>query len=114
MLETSEVRAYEFIHKGANYILVDTPGFDDSRKNDGEITELILTWLRDSLMQGTRLNGVIYLHRISDPRMGGTAVRNSRMFRKLCGVNAFKNVILATTFWEKVSPADGDRREREL
>lgn len=46
--------------------------------------------------------------------MGGTALRNIRMFRKLCGADAFKNVILATTFWELVTPAVGANREKEL
>ncbi|RFU33052.1 hypothetical protein B7463_g3282, partial [Scytalidium lignicola] len=112
--ETSEVRAYEFSHKNMNYTLIDTPGFDDTSFNDGEITELILNWLRTSFLEETRLNGVIYLHRICDPRMGGTALRNNRMFRKLCGEQAFKNVILATTFWENITMDTGESREKEL
>lgn len=60
------------------------------------------------------MNGVIYLHRIIETRMRGTAIRNNRMFRKLCGDEAFKNIILATTFWEDVSEKDGERREEEL
>ncbi|KAF8850292.1 P-loop containing nucleoside triphosphate hydrolase protein [Acephala macrosclerotiorum] len=112
--ETSEVRAYEFFHKDTSFILVDTPGFDDTKSNDNQITQMILDWLRSSLLEGTQLNGVIYLHRISDPRMGGTALRNNRMFRKLCGENAFKNVILATTFWEGVPAHIGAQREKEL
>ncbi|KAH9214365.1 P-loop containing nucleoside triphosphate hydrolase protein [Leptodontidium sp. 2 PMI_412] len=99
--ETSEVRAYEFLHNGKQYILVDTPGFDDTTRSDSQITEKILTWLKTSMIEGTRLNGVIYLHRISDTRMAGTALRNNRMFRKLCGADAFKNIILATTFWAR-------------
>ncbi|KAH8800295.1 P-loop containing nucleoside triphosphate hydrolase protein [Xylogone sp. PMI_703] len=112
--ETSEVRAYEFSHKDTNYTLIDTPGFDDTNFSDSEITELILNWLKTSFIEDTRLNGVIYLHRICDPRMGGTALRNNRMFRKLCGEEAFKNIILATTFWENISADVGERREKEL
>ena len=66
------------------------------------------------MLEGNRLNGVIYLHRIIETRMRGTAIRNNRMFRKLCGDEAFKNIILATTFWEDVSEKDGERREEEL
>jgi hypothetical protein len=112
--ETNEVFAYKFPHKGKTCILVDTPGFDDTNRADNKITEAILTWLRDSMISGQRLNGVIYLHRITDPRMGGTAVKNCRMFRKLVGDNSFKNVILATTFWEEVSEAVGAKREENL
>jgi hypothetical protein len=113
-VETQEVHAYEFDYKGTNYILVDTPGFDDTNRNDSEIIEQILGWIKTSLLEGTRLNGVIYLHRISDPRMGGTALRNNRMFRKLVGADALKNVILATTFWEGIPPQVGVQREKEL
>ncbi|KAH7351274.1 P-loop containing nucleoside triphosphate hydrolase protein [Rhexocercosporidium sp. MPI-PUGE-AT-0058] len=112
--ETSEVRAYEFLHNNKQYILVDTPGFDDTKRSDSQITEQILTWLKTSMLEGTKLNGVIYLHRISDTRMAGTALRNNRMFRKLCGVDAFKNIVLATTFWGEVNKDVGERREKEL
>lgn len=112
--ETQEVHAYEFGHKGRTYILVDTPGFDDTNRQDSEIIEQILGWIKTSLLEGTRLNGVIYLHRISDPRMGGTALRNNRMFRKLVGADSLKNVILATTFWEGIPPHIGAHRENEL
>ena len=37
-----------------------------------------------------------------------------RMFRKLCGPDCYKNVVLATTFWNKVSEATGQEREKEL
>jgi len=46
--------------------------------------------------------------------MGGTALRNNRMFRKLCGEDAFKNVVLVTTFWEGIDPSVGEQREKEL
>lgn len=46
--------------------------------------------------------------------MEGSALRNLKMFRKLCGDEPLKNVLLATTFWEKVEAEVGDRREQEL
>lgn len=46
--------------------------------------------------------------------MAGSALRNVRIFRKLVGVEAFKNVVLATSFWEQVDVADAERRENEL
>lgn len=74
----------------------------------------VLDWLESSFRSGTRLNGLIYLHRIIDPKMQGSALNNMRMFRKLCGPECFQNIILATTFWEDV-PADlGAKREQQL
>jgi len=36
------------------------------------------------------------------------------MFRELCGEDALKNVIIATTMWGKVSKEEGENRERDL
>lgn len=46
--------------------------------------------------------------------MQGSAFDNLRMFRKLCGDDALKNVLLVTTFWDTVSASEGVRREQEL
>jgi hypothetical protein len=95
-------------------VLIDTPGFDDSYRSNEEIVEAILAWLEKSYRVRKLLNGIIYLHRISDVRMQGSSLDNLRMFRKLCGFKALKNVLLVTTFWDKVSDIEGRRREQEL
>jgi hypothetical protein len=43
-----------------------------------------------------KLSGLIYVHRISDVLMGGISSRNFRMFRKLCGDDTLKNVVIVT------------------
>ena len=60
------------------------------------------------------LSGLLYFHWISDNRMAGTPLKNLRMFEQLCGKNAFKNVILTTTFWGEVDEETGATREAEL
>jgi len=62
----------------------------------------------------SQLTGLVYVHRISDTRVGGTSQRNLRMFRKLCGTDSLKNVVIVTTMWDKVTPEEGSRREQEL
>jgi hypothetical protein len=37
-----------------------------------------------------------------------------RSFKRLCGEDAFRKVVLATTFWDQVEYAIGERREQEL
>jgi hypothetical protein len=71
-------------------------------------------WLLDSFQSGKKISGIIYLHRISDPKMEGSALRNLRMFRKLCGEDFMKNVIIGTTFWDVVGEEKGSAREEEL
>ena len=41
-------------------------------------------------------------------------MKNLRMFKKLCGEDAFPSVVLATTWWTGVDSATGAQREREL
>jgi polyhydroxyalkanoate synthesis regulator protein len=64
--------------------------------------------------QGITLAGVLYFHRISDPKMGGTSTRNFKMFRKLCGDTTLRNVIIVTNRWGEVSTQVGEAREAEL
>jgi hypothetical protein len=49
--------------------------------------------------------------------MGGVSVRNLKMFRKLCGDDALKNVVVVTTRWDDVQEKDREamgKREKEL
>lgn len=94
--------------------LIDTPGFDDSTRSDTDILREVADWLSRSYQANIKLAGIIYLHRIGDPRMGGAAMKNLRMFRKLCGDQGLSSVVLATTFWSRNPTSDELRREEEL
>ena len=67
-----------------------------------------------SYEKGSKLAGIIYIHRISDERFTGISVRNFKMFRKLCGDSTLKNVVLVTNMWGKVEEDVGKAREQEL
>ena len=60
------------------------------------------------------MNGLIYLHRISDVRFGGTATRNLRMFSRLCGPDAMKNVVILTTRWDETRRDVAEKTETDL
>ena len=64
--------------------------------------------------KGSKLAGVIYIHRISDIRFTGISGRNFKIFRELCGEPSLKNVVLVTNMWEEVPHDIGKAREREL
>ncbi|TDL23891.1 P-loop containing nucleoside triphosphate hydrolase protein [Rickenella mellea] len=106
--------AEEFELDGCNVTIIDTPGFDDTTRTDTDILKLIAAFLSTSYEHGYVLSGVIYMHRISDLRMGGISTRNFSMFRKLCGDSTLKNVVICTTMWDRVSPEEGEAREHEL
>ena len=61
-----------------------------------------------------KLAGILYFHRITDKPPVGTPLKNLRMFEKLCGKNAFSNIILTTTMWDRVDKTTGQEREKEL
>jgi hypothetical protein len=71
-------------------------------------------WLNEAYENRILLTGIIYLHRIMDPRLGGKALQNLRMFKSLCGDEALSKVVLATTFWGHVNQIVGINRESEL
>ncbi|KAJ5678494.1 P-loop containing nucleoside triphosphate hydrolase protein [Penicillium maclennaniae] len=112
---TQGVNSYLYKHDDdINVYLIDTPGFDDTNRDDSDVLREIALWLSESIKSSVKLSGMFYLHRIADPRMQGTAKKNLLMFKRLCGENALKNVILVTTMWDKVKDSEGDAREREL
>lgn len=68
----------------------------------------------DRYERNIKLSGLIYLHRITDNRIGGSPCKNIRMFSELCGELAMTQIILVTTMWQRVAPETGEMREREL
>ena len=101
----------------ARVTLIDTPGFNDSMRNDAEILTEIALELHKTYKQNQKFSGIIYFHRISDPRMEGSAIKQLKIFRELCGDDSgtLKNVILATNRWDRLESEEvGIRRQAEL
>lgn len=99
---------------GRRIILIDTPGFDDTYKSDTEILELIAKHLSITFEAGKLLNGIILLQPINANRVVGQERKRTRLFEKICGENAYRNVVIATTFWGEIGDkAKGIAREKE-
>ncbi|KAN0070787.1 P-loop containing nucleoside triphosphate hydrolase protein [Elaphomyces granulatus] len=116
---TTKVGVYYFKYRGVRIFLIDTPGFDDTTRSDSEVLKDIAFWLAAAYTKEAQLAGIIYLHRISDPKMQGSALRNLRMFKQLCGTNNLNSVILATTHWRNaddisIPESVGQARTKEL
>lgn len=112
---TTTINVYQCQYNASTKInLIDTPGFDDANRTDAEVLREITPWLAKKYREKIRLSGIIYLHRITDIRMQGSARRNLIMFKALCGPDALKNVVLATTMWDKAIMSEGERRETQL
>lgn len=111
---TNEVQTSQsFMLDGKRVVLVDTPGFDDTTKSDTDVLKMIAAYLQTMHRQEKLLSGVIYMHRISDIRVGGTSRRDFTMFQELCGKEAYKNVLMVTNMWGDVNE-DALAREQEL
>ncbi|OTA75562.1 hypothetical protein M434DRAFT_39028 [Hypoxylon sp. CO27-5] len=89
--------------------LIDTPGFDDTKWENMEILTAIAHYFSVSYANNVFINGIIYVHRISDNKLGGAARTNLEMLKGLCGRDAFPNVSVITTMW---SP-DGQERSKQ-
>ena len=116
MVETSNVQPYEITVGYTTLVLVDTPGFDDTNMSDFEILRAIAKWLETEFEKGQLLSGIVYLHRITDTRVAGSARRALNLFQRVCGEDNYKNVILATTFWNNIAHCEetGVDREQQL
>ncbi|KAF9463763.1 hypothetical protein BDZ94DRAFT_1125479, partial [Collybia nuda] len=104
----------DFTFNERTVTLIDTPGFDDTEREDADILQSISGYLENQYRKNLKLSGVIYLHRISDQKMGGVSRRSFRMMSELCGERNYKNVMIVTNMWDKVPPAEGEKREAQL
>jgi hypothetical protein len=60
------------------------------------------------------MTGLLYLHPIISNRERGSEMRNLRMFKKICGQDNFKNVVLGLTFCDAEGPEVIASRQRQL
>lgn len=117
---TSEIDVFKTSIDGHIVKFIDTPGFDDSRRlnengrSDTDILVDIGVHLERAYAAEIHLTGVIYLQRITDNRMTGSAVRGLRLLKTLCGPENFGNVVLVTTMWDEITVERGAEREAGL
>jgi hypothetical protein len=101
---TADVGMYGFkAADGRSIALIDTPGFDDTYRSDTEVLHDVAYFLGQIYEQKVNLAGIIYLHRITDNRVAGSALKNLNMFQALCGKTDLSQVVLATSMWDKLS-----------
>ncbi|KAF8420751.1 P-loop containing nucleoside triphosphate hydrolase protein [Boletus edulis BED1] len=115
--DTQDVTPYPISYQGLRVVLVDTPSFDDTSRPDSGILRVIADWLIQKYSNGIplRIAGIIYVHRITDNRMPGSAYKNLQMFGRLCGNAPLPRTRLVTTMWDQSKDkATAIRRETQL
>ncbi|KAF9032993.1 P-loop containing nucleoside triphosphate hydrolase protein [Panaeolus papilionaceus] len=114
--KTKEVTAYRMKNHalyGDRVVLIDTPGFDHTDLPDVDVLKTTSRLLSDWYgKRKTLLAGILYLHRITDNRVTGTAIHNLQMFRQLCGEEAARKIIMVTTMWDKPNVAKEKKESR--
>ncbi|KAF5664603.1 P-loop containing protein [Fusarium circinatum] len=96
---TQDIKSVTFNLDGNQVTLIDTPGFDDTFKSDGDILQLVANYLSATYENGTLLNGLILLQPIHGTRLQGNEMKRTRLFKRILGEDAYNRVIIATTMW---------------
>ncbi|KAF4437282.1 P-loop containing nucleoside triphosphate hydrolase, partial [Fusarium acutatum] len=96
---TQDIKSVTFNLDGNQVTLIDTPGFDDTFKSDGDILQLVANYLSATYKNGTLLNGLILLQPIHGTRLQGNEMKRTRLFKRILGEDAYSRVIIATTMW---------------
>ncbi|KAF8706914.1 50S ribosome-binding GTPase, partial [Rhizoctonia solani] len=109
-LESSKV----FQVDGQPVVVVDCPGFNDTELTETEILRRLAEFLVKAYTNQHQIIGMLYVHKISDTRVGGTSFRHMSMFKALCGPKAFENVVYVTNMWSIPPTEDEILRETEL
>jgi hypothetical protein len=112
--DTQKISIYSFKNNNTTVHLVDTPGFDDTYRSDSDVLRETVAFFFMLYQRKIQLTGIVYLHRISDVRLGGSAMKNLRMFQHLCGVGCMPSVAFVTTMWNAVDHVTGLEREKRL
>ncbi len=98
-LGTCSIDVFDFKWNGRRIYLIDTPGFNDTKRSDFDTLRILATYLGASYANGVSIHGIIMLHPISDNRMSGSSLRNVEMIKAMCDFGSYHNLAIATTMW---------------
>ncbi|KAG8762090.1 hypothetical protein FRC11_011216, partial [Ceratobasidium sp. 423] len=114
---TADITLASVEHRGRIITFIDTPGFDDSEKTPAEHLALLMARLDEMhrFFKGRpHIHGAFYVHRITDNKITKSAKMNIRVFQKLLGDHALKNLVFVTNMWDGIHKDKYARFEREL
>ncbi|KPA36482.1 histidine phosphotranseferase [Fusarium langsethiae] len=113
---TTHCAPYDVSESGSIFTLIDTPGFNDTTKDNMEILRTVTDYL-DTCSEYP-LTGIIYLHRITDTRVCGADFLNLQMLKALAGQHFYSRVVVTSTMWDTIPNEELDqacqRRETAL
>ncbi|CAE7207543.1 unnamed protein product, partial [Rhizoctonia solani] len=84
---------------GYPVVVVDCPGFDDTYLSEAETLASVASFLTATYSKNLKITGLLYLHKITNTRVGGVSFRHMNMFKELCGTDSLKNVTYVMNMW---------------
>lgn len=113
---TTVCKPYEYEESGTRFTLFDTPGFNDTTRDDMGILKIIATFLNSKELPP--ISGIIYTHRITDNRVTGSSRLNLEILKAISGEQFYPHVVLLTTMWDNIPNnalhEECNRREAQL
>ncbi|OAP60218.1 hypothetical protein AYL99_05220 [Fonsecaea erecta] len=100
---TQEPAAIYTSFDGKPLILIDTPGFGDTRNRHGRSDAIILSEIARLIAlqsaMGVQMKGIIYLHDIFSAKMTAEGVRQLELLQHICGETCWDHVTFVTSKW---------------
>lgn len=104
---TTHCASYDVSESGSTFTLIDTPGFNDTTRDNMDILTTITKYLDTGL--GHSLAGILYLHRITDTRVCGSDLLNLQMLKAIAGPQFYSRVVVASTMWDTIPNEELDQ-----
>lgn len=112
---TTVSEAFETAIGGTKLLVIDTPGFDDSKRSDSDVVIEISACLTAQAAMGVRLLGIVYIQDITIARMRRSLKHELNMMKKIVGKKNYRHVLLVTTKWgDKTRSREYEGRLHEL
>ncbi|KAG8849886.1 hypothetical protein FRB91_009539 [Serendipita sp. 411] len=97
-----------------SFAFVDTPGLDDTHKQDYDTLQKIAEFLIKAHKDGLQTDKLLYLHRISDNRLTVSPLKSLELLSSLCDNIEIPPVTIVTTMWSLVAKERGRLQATEL
>ncbi|RDL38651.1 uncharacterized protein BP5553_02991 [Venustampulla echinocandica] len=98
--ETSKVSWYRALANGRTVYIIDSPGFDDDNHSDRHILHQVSKDLEANYKNGKLLNGIVFLHDITQTRIGGKGQTQLKYLKLFLGNEAYSHCALVANQWE--------------
>jgi hypothetical protein len=111
---STRIMMHTIHHNGRIVHLVEAPSLDSPGREEEEVFEEWAYWLIQAYKKGMRVNGLVYLHNILDPRLTHSALYGLEVFKEMCGDENYPAIVMATSRWDIVEEDKGAARAVEL